>query len=393
MRRYYTGPQEPVVDARQYTEPQEPVDMRRYYTGSQEPVVDARQYTRSPEPADARRPYAEVQEPPIDAWRRQTESQEPVGAHPADIHNYYNGSSAPYVSSAPYFSANQSPPPYVRGPEDAELDYEAALDAHRLMTNPAKHLRDDADQIQRADKRSLKIARLATQRSKDLPLKRKKTAAMYISDFMFYAALVLVLFITIQFTSNAKDGPIILLNHSILTVLTPSMQSVIPKGSLVIIRTVDPDTLQIGDDITYMKDQKTSITHRVIQIIENYNNTGAKGFQTKGVNNQDPDTDIVYAGNVVGRVVFHMPVLGAALGYLSQNIYIVFILFALLMLLSFSIRSLLKRDSKTRAKRGGSAVKDSGKRRQAKGKSRVSVYNGSKGKGGQFSFGHSSKVR
>ena len=67
-----------------------------------------------------------------------------------------------------------------------------------------------------------------------------------------------------------------------------------------------PNTLQIGDDITYMANQTTSVTHRIVGIMENYENTGQRAFEAQGVMNSEPDRQPVPAVNVVGKVVYHL---------------------------------------------------------------------------------------
>lgn len=113
------------------------------------------------------------------------------------------------------------------------------------------------------------------------------------------------------FVRTTSDGtPRTLAGYSGMIVLTGSMQSEIPRGALVITRQVDPSTLKIGDDITYMANKTTSVTHRIIGITEKDQNTGERAFETQGVMNPEPDKNPVPAVNVVGKVVFHSEVLG-----------------------------------------------------------------------------------
>jgi hypothetical protein len=71
-----------------------------------------------------------------------------------------------------------------------------------------------------------------------------------------------------------------------------------------------------------------------------------RGFQTKGVNNLNPDTAIVPASNVVGKVIFVLPIAGAVISYLSANIFLMFIIFVLCVILSFSLRGLITKPKK-----------------------------------------------
>ena len=81
---------------------------------------------------------------------------------------------------------------------------------------------------------------------------KKGRAWKIMGECVFYG-LLLLLILTALFIRTTSDGsPRSLAGYSGMIVLTESMQSEIPKGSLVIAQQVDPETLQIGDDITYM---------------------------------------------------------------------------------------------------------------------------------------------
>ena len=163
-----------------------------------------------------------------------------------------------------------------------------------------------------------------------------------ISNVAFYTAILIILFTVL--TYNSKNGtPKMLLGYSYFTVLTSSMQNEIPKGSFILVKETESHKLKVGDNITYMRDANTSVTHQIINIYENYQKSGSRGFQTKGVNNANPDKDIVYEENIVGKVIVTLPGVGAAISYLGANIYIIFIIFGLFVLLSFSLRGLLKK--------------------------------------------------
>jgi signal peptidase I len=151
--------------------------------------------------------------------------------------------------------------------------------------------------------------------------------------------------------SNSTSGkPVVLLGFSAMNVLSPSMESVYPVGSVVIVRKVDAKSLEVGNDITYMKDPTTTVTHRIQEIIEDYEGSGARGFRTYGVDNTSPDAEVVHATNIVGKVVANIPKAGLIVEYISDNILVLFIIFGLLILLSFLIRGLLKPQDEPRKK-------------------------------------------
>ena len=73
-------------------------------------------------------------------------------------------------------------------------------------------------------------------------------------------------------------------------------EDVYPKGAPVVSRRTDPSTLEIGDDITFMTGETTTVTHRIIGIVENYADTGQRAFQTQSVMNRTPDSQLVPGG-------------------------------------------------------------------------------------------------
>jgi len=189
-----------------------------------------------------------------------------------------------------------------------------------------------------------------------LPAGVKKTRTVFgiVSDALFYLAIIAVIFAAATYGAHGAPRPVA--GFSIFTVLTQSMQSELPKGSLILVHHVNPQQLKVGDDITYMRDATTSVTHKVINIYEDYAGSGARGFQTKGVDNADPDPDIVYAGNVVGRVIFHVPAAGFAIEYIVSHVYLVFIIFGLCIILSFSLRGLFGNTGKPAGRTKGKYV-------------------------------------
>ncbi|MCL2106639.1 MAG: signal peptidase I [Oscillospiraceae bacterium] len=169
---------------------------------------------------------------------------------------------------------------------------------------------------------------------------RKATARKIISAVLFYG-LLSMLVLGAFLISRGDKKPVF--GYTFANVLTWSMQPEIPQGSLVIIKDVDPDTLEIGDDITYMQNAETSVTHRIIGITEDLGGTGQRGFETQGIDNDAPDFELVPAVNVVGKVVFHAPLLGEWLDILRRNLLLFAGFTAGLILLAVFLRGALKK--------------------------------------------------
>jgi len=182
------------------------------------------------------------------------------------------------------------------------------------------------------------------------PPGKKRGLFTAISDMLFSLAIVMILFVVLIPGSDGGE-PRMIFNYAYFTVLTPSMQDEIPQGSFILVKRVNPSELKTGDNITYMADQSTSVTHKIVDIFENYENSGARGFRTQGVNNANPDPDIVYESYVVGKVIFVLPVAGAILSNLSENVFLVFIIFGLCVLFAFLLRGIFSRSAKRSALR------------------------------------------
>lgn len=164
-------------------------------------------------------------------------------------------------------------------------------------------------------------------------------------NILFFLAIIMILVISLVPGSD-NGAPKMIFDYSYFTVLTPSMQDEIPQDSFILVKKVNPWELKTGDNITYMIDRSISVTHKIIDIYENYDNSGARGFQTQGVNNINPDQNIVYEANVVGKVVLVLPGAGAVLSKLSENIFIIIVLLSICLLLSFFFRGVFTKSTK-----------------------------------------------
>lgn len=151
----------------------------------------------------------------------------------------------------------------------------------------------------------------------------------------------------------AKGDKTPVFGYSFMNVLTNSMQSEIPQGSLVVVKDVDKNSIQIGNDITFMKDAETLVTHRVIGITENYEDTGERGFETWGIENERSDFDIVLAVNVVGVVKTHIPKVGEWLERLRENLWLVLGFIAGIVLLVFLLKGAFKKGPESDGQKKG----------------------------------------
>jgi signal peptidase len=159
----------------------------------------------------------------------------------------------------------------------------------------------------------------------------------HIANAFFY--LFLIAAIAAAFFLGGNGGaPRSLGGYSAMVVLTGSMQREIPKGSIVVVRQIDPAQIQVGDDITYIRQDNVSITHRVMEIYEDYEGSGMRGFLMQGIENPIPDSDIVFANNVIGKVMWHNALVGRAVNFLISNWMFAILIGGLLLALSVTLK-------------------------------------------------------
>ncbi len=97
-----------------------------------------------------------------------------------------------------------------------------------------------------------------------------------------------------------------LLGYTPYVVLTGSMADSYSVGSLIYVEEVKPETISIGDPITFVYNQDGQVvTHRVVAV-----DRDQQVFQTKGDNNSSKDIAPVAFANLIGRPLFSLPLLG-----------------------------------------------------------------------------------
>lgn len=123
----------------------------------------------------------------------------------------------------------------------------------------------------------------------------------------------------------------------VFTVLSGSMEPTYHVGSLIYVKEVDPFTLREGDVITFLLDEETVATHRVVGVVPDEEDSAVVRFRTKGDANQAEDGSLVHYKNVIGTPVFTIPYLGYIANYIQNppGTYIAISAGAILLLLVF----------------------------------------------------------
>lgn len=81
---------------------------------------------------------------------------------------------------------------------------------------------------------------------------------------------------------------------------------------------VDYKDLKEGDVITFLLDEDTVATHRIVQVLPDEQDPQVLRYRTKGDANNAPDGTPVHYKNVIGTPVFTIPYLGFVANYIQS---------------------------------------------------------------------------
>ena len=141
---------------------------------------------------------------------------------------------------------------------------------------------------------------------------------VYVILFLIVASVWFVVIL-----QRASNNAIALGGVRVFNIISESM---IPKyniGDVLVVKSIEPQNIKVGDDIAYIGQESTFnqkiVTHQVIKI--EYEN-GEYIFHTKGIANilEDP---LVHQNQVFGKVVYKIWILSLISKILS-NVYVVF---------------------------------------------------------------------
>ena len=104
----------------------------------------------------------------------------------------------------------------------------------------------------------------------------------------------------------------------VYTVLSGSMEPTYHTGSLIYVKEVDPFEIEAGQVITYMLDEDTISTHRVVEVVPDEEDATVVRFRTKGDANEAEDGGLVHYKNVIGSPVFTIPYMGYVTNYIQN---------------------------------------------------------------------------
>ena len=128
-----------------------------------------------------------------------------------------------------------------------------------------------------------------------------------------------------------------LVGLQVFTVLSGSMEPTYHTGSLIYVKKVDATKLSEGTVITFMLDEDTIATHRIVGVVPDEDDPSVIRYRTKGDANENEDGGLVHYKNIVGTPAFSIPKLGYFANYIQHppGTYVAISAGALILLLMF----------------------------------------------------------
>lgn len=177
--------------------------------------------------------------------------------------------------------------------------------------------------------------------------KIKENKALKVIGNILYVLLfiIVILMLIVVILQRVSDNSISFGGYRLFTVATGSMEPKYQIGDVLISQEIDPNEIQVGDDIVYKGKEGSFkgkvVTHQVVSIREE---NGEKKITTKGIANieEDPEID---DSQVYGKIIYKVKSL-SFIGQIIKNIYVFyFIIFVPIAIIIFrQIRIILKKD-------------------------------------------------
>ena len=158
--------------------------------------------------------------------------------------------------------------------------------------------------------------------------------------------ILIILFIInliLSFEENTHIFGIYMFN-----IVSESMEPTLNINDVVVVQKCEPSQLQKEDIITFKQEERV-ISHRIIDIKKE---KGIIKFETKGDNNEIPDSDLVEVGQIYGKVRFSIRKIGNIVNYI-QNArgFINIAIFAVIVYILVSLRDKQKNTRKMKRKK------------------------------------------
>ena len=167
-----------------------------------------------------------------------------------------------------------------------------------------------------------------------------------VGNFIFYLILAFLVLGALSFTFSENPNKSFF-GYRWYWIQTGSMEPALPVGALALVRIVEPEEIRVGDDATFYErrnNQIKDVTHRVVEVLDPVDEHDEILFVTKGVANEDIDSEPRAASQLIGKVIGHLPYVGIVLAIMRRNALLLGAMLLCLMLIYLLIRRQTRRN-------------------------------------------------
>ncbi len=172
-----------------------------------------------------------------------------------------------------------------------------------------------------------------------------KPLEMIITIIKNICAILLILIIAVLALQRFSNNEKAIGGFRVFNVATGSMIPKYQVGDVLVVKEQDPNTLKVGDDITYLGEHGSFagrvVTHQIIEIEET---VGGRVFHTKGIANPAEDPTIT-GDQIYGKVIYKC-ILISLLTKLMNNMTAFYIVFFVPLAVLFFLQLKNGRDEK-----------------------------------------------
>jgi len=93
-------------------------------------------------------------------------------------------------------------------------------------------------------------------------LQKWSAKSLILKSIITIVVTLFIFSIVVLILIRSSNSPFFIMGYTPMEMLSSSMQDAIPRGSLIFVKHVDPETLVVGDDITFYVGPNTTYTLR-----------------------------------------------------------------------------------------------------------------------------------
>ena len=181
-----------------------------------------------------------------------------------------------------------------------------------------------------------------------------KKIMQFLSSVLFYSVMLILVIILVMFGAyyvdqymGSKSGEERSPLFGAYVIISESMIPSINVYDAVVTMRADENDIKVNDIITFLSKEietaGTPITHRVIGIVYDESNINVLGYRTKGDNNNTADFALIAPDEVIGKVMFRIPMIGYLQTFMTKPVgWLIIVVIPCLLIIGSDVFKLVK---------------------------------------------------